>query len=92
MGLGAFFVFTGAMGMLRMPDFFTRIHPAGVAESLGVPLILLGIMLQSGLTLYTGKLFLLLVFLMIAGPTATHVVSKTAVICGLQPKKRIPKK
>ena len=92
MVLGAFFIFTGAIGMLRMPDFYTRMHPAGVAESLGVPLILVGLMIHSGVSLYSGKLFFLMLFLMITGPTATHVVAKSAMISGLKPRLNVRKK
>ncbi|PKO58978.1 MAG: sodium:proton antiporter, partial [Betaproteobacteria bacterium HGW-Betaproteobacteria-18] len=48
--LGGIFCIVGAVGMLRMPDFYTRMHAASVIETLGAGLILLGLMLQAGVT------------------------------------------
>lgn len=82
-GLGAFFVLTGALGILRMPDFFSRLHPAGVTDSLGVTFVLCGMMLHMGLTAATGKLFLLMLFLLITSPTACHALAKAAFLSGM---------
>ncbi len=76
--LGAFFVLTGALGILRFPNFFTRLHPAGVTDSLGIPLLLGGLMLHAGLTLASGKLLILLLFLLLTSPTACHALAKAA--------------
>lgn len=81
--LGAFFVLTGALGVLRMPDFFSRLHPAGVTDSLGVPCILIGLICHSGLTLISGKLFLLMLFLLLTSPTACHALAKAAFLSGM---------
>lgn len=81
--LGAFFAFTGTVGMLRMTDFFSRLHPAGVTDSLGVPLILAGLMLHTGFTLVTGKLLLILLFLLLTSPTACHALAKAAFLSGM---------
>ena len=75
---GAFFALTSAVGLLRFPDFFTRLHPAGVADSLGTPCILAGLMLHAGLTLISGKILLLLLFLLVTTPTACHALAKAA--------------
>lgn len=80
---GAFFVLTGALGMLRMPDFFSRLHPAGVTDSLAVPCILLGLMCHAGLTLVSGKLLLLMLFLLLTSPTACHALAKAAFLSGM---------
>jgi len=82
---GTFFIFTSALGILRMPDFFTRLHPAGITDSLGAPLVLVGVAVQSGLTLFSGKIILLILFLMITSPTACHALAKAAVFGGLKP-------
>lgn len=76
--LGAFFVLTGAFGILRFPTFFDRLHPAGVTDSLGIPLVLGGLMLHAGLTLASGKLLILLLFLLLTSPTACHALAKSA--------------
>lgn len=82
---GAFFIFTSALGLLRMPDFFTRLHPAGIADSLGAPLVLIGVAIENGFSLFSGKIILLILFLMITSPTACHALAHAAVISGLKP-------
>lgn len=81
--LGAFFVLTGALGILRMPDFFSRLHPAGVTDSLGVTCVLGGLILHAGLTLVGGKLALLMLFLLLTSPTACHALAKAAFLSGM---------
>lgn len=82
---GSFFSIVGAIGMLRMPDVFTRMHASSVTETLGVASILLGLMLQSGLNLVSAKLLMLGVLIFIAGPTATHAIAHAAMLRGLKP-------
>ena len=82
---GAFFVFTGALGILRMPDFFTRLHPAGIIDAMGAPCVFIGVAMQNGFTLFTGKIAILTIFLFITSPTASHTVAKSALINGLKP-------
>lgn len=81
--LGAFFALTGTFGILRMPDFFSRLHPAGVTDSLGVPLVLAGLMLHAGFTLASGKLLLIMLFLLLTSPTACHALAKAAFLSGM---------
>lgn len=81
--LGAFFVLTGALGILRMPNFFARLHPAGIADSLGVMFVLAGLMLHAGFSLTSGKLFLLMLFLLLTSPTACHALAKAAFLSGM---------
>lgn len=80
---GAFFVLTGAFGILRMPDFFSRLHPAGVTDSLGIPCVLFGLMLHAGFTLTAGKLLLLMLFLLLTSPAACHALAKAAFLSGM---------
>jgi len=82
---GGFFSVVGAVGLLRMPDFFTRMHAASVTETLGVGLLLLGLMLQAGLTLIAVKLAFLGLLIFFASPTATHALAKAALARGLAP-------
>jgi multicomponent Na+:H+ antiporter subunit G len=77
---GACFMLTGAIGMLRMPDFFCRLHPAGLKDSMGVPLVIFGLMLHAGWTLISIKLLLLLVFHLFTSPTACHAVARAALL------------
>ncbi len=85
LGAGAVFSVIGGIGMLRLPDFYTRMHAAGVTDTMGAWLILAGLMCLAGLTLVTAKLALILFFLFITGPSATHALSKTAWYAGVKP-------
>lgn len=85
---GGFFVLVGGVGALRMPEFYTRIHAASLTDSMGSILILVGIMLQAGLSLATVKLATILVFLMLTGPTATYALANAALVSGLRPMAR----
>ena len=75
---GAFFSILGAVGLLRMPDFWTRCHAAGVTDTLGAGLILLGLFFQAETALVAIKLAMILGFLRIAGPTAGHALYRAA--------------
>ena len=82
---GGFFCIVGAIGLLRMPDFYTRMHAASVVDTLGAGLILLGLMLQAGFTLVTVKLLMVGILLFFTSPTATHALARAAMLRGLQP-------
>lgn len=83
---GGFFLIVGGIGLLRLPDFYTRLHAAGITDTLGAGLILLGLMVQAGPTLVTIKLILIGVFLFFTSPTATHAVANAAFVAGLKPR------
>jgi multicomponent Na+:H+ antiporter subunit G len=83
---GAFFSVVGGIGLVRMPDFYTRMHAASVTDTLGAGLILLGLMLQAGLTLVSVKLLMIGLLTLLANPTATHALARAALISGLAPK------
>jgi len=82
---GSVFCITGAIGLLRLPDFYTRMHGAGVIDTLGAGLILIGLMFQAGLSLITVKLLFILFFIFITSPTATHAIAHAAHDRGLEP-------
>ncbi len=82
---GGFFLVAGAIGVLRLPDFFTRQHAAGITDTMGAGLLLVGLMLQGGLTLVTVKLVLIIVFLSFTSPTSTHALAQAALSSGLKP-------
>ena len=83
---GAGFVLIGGIGILRLPDLYTRMHAGSLTDTLGTLLILGGIMLQAGLTLATVKLLAIAVFLLLTGPTATYALANAALLAGLLPK------
>ena len=82
---GAFFLVTGALGMVRLPDVFTRMHAAGMADTMGAGLILVGLCLYSGANLVTVRLVLILAFLWFTSPIATHALAKAALSGGTEP-------
>ncbi len=83
---GTFFVVIGAIGTLRFPDFWPRLHAASITESAGVILLLVGLCLHAGWTLVMLKLIFIGVFLLITGPTSTHAIANAALVSGLRPK------
>lgn len=81
---GSFFCLTGAVGLLRMPDFFTRVHGAGVIDGLGCGMILLGLIFQAPTLLIAIKLILMFLFLIVTGPTAVHALAQAALHGGVK--------
>jgi len=81
---GSFLVLVGALGLLRMPDFFTRMHAAGITDTLGADLILLGLMFQAGFSLVSVKLLLIGAFLFFTSPTSTHAIANAGYTAGLR--------
>ena len=82
---GGLFCVVGAVGMLRMPDFYTRMHAASVIETLGAGLILAGLLLQAEALLVAAKLGMIGLLIFFASPTATHALARAALARGLQP-------
>jgi multicomponent Na+:H+ antiporter subunit G len=80
---GLFFVLGGTLGVLRLPD--PRLHAAGITDTLGAELIILGLVIQSGFSLLSLKLLLVALFLLLTSPTATHAVAHAAYKAGLKP-------
>ena len=82
---GSFFVLVGALGMLRMPDLFTRMHAASVAETLGAGLLMLGLALAAGFSLVTLKLLFILALIFFTAPVVTHALAQAALHEGIKP-------
>ena len=76
--VGGFLCVVGAVGLLRFPDFFTRMHAASVTDTGGLGLIIVGLILHTGLNQVALKLLLILLFLMFTSPVATHALAKAA--------------
>ncbi len=81
---GTFFMITGAIGIIRFPDFYTRLHAAGKCDTLGEVLIILGFMIYQGLSFLTVKLFFLSFFILLANPVGTHALIKAAYVTGVK--------
>ncbi|WP_427449877.1 monovalent cation/H(+) antiporter subunit G [Litorimonas sp. WD9-15] len=82
---GLFFVMAGTIGVLRLPDFFTRLHAAGMTDTLGAELILIALIFQSDSLQMVLKLLLVAFFLLITSPTATHAIAHAAYKAGVKP-------
>jgi multicomponent Na+:H+ antiporter subunit G len=82
---GGLFCVVGGVGLIRMPDFYTRMHAASVIDTLGAGLILCGLIIQAGLTLISVKLLMIGLLIFFASPTASHALAKAALTRGLQP-------
>ena len=80
---GSIFCVIGGIGIIRMPDFYTRSHAASITDTLGATLILLGLGLYSGMNLVSVKLAFVLFLLYVTSPTAAHALVKAAYSKGL---------
>jgi len=76
---------TGAIGMYRFPDFYTRLHAASVTDTLCAGFIIAGLILQAGTLMMAIKLILILLFIAYTSPTATHSLAKAALHGNLKP-------
>ena len=75
---GTFFYLTGTVGLLRLPDFYSRMHATGKSDTLGTLLSLLGLALYTGLTLTSVKILFIAVFVFLTSPTATHALLRAS--------------
>ena len=83
--LGSFFSVVGGIGIVRLPEFFSRLHGGGITDTLGAALIVIGLLFQAGFTLVAIKLLMILFFLLITSPTSCHALAKSAMSQGLKP-------
>jgi len=88
LGLGCLFIVIAAIGIVRLPDFYTRMHASGKSDTLGQSLVLLAAIVYEGFTLVSAKLLMIMLFIMIANPTATHAVARAAFKVGKEPWKK----
>jgi len=76
--LGAFFLLVGSIGLIRLPDFFARTHATGKADTLGIMLVIFGLILTQGFSINSVKLLVIIVFVALTNPTATNALAKAA--------------
>ncbi len=84
--VGSFLCISGGVGILRFPDFYTRMHAVGVTDTLGAGVILIGLMVQTTDFLVLAKLIIILLLTLLVGPTTSHVLAKAAWHNDLMPK------
>lgn len=80
--LGLFFLFTGTVGLIRMPDVYTRMHATTKCDTVGVGLVVLGLLLNPGGWGNVVKLLLVLVFMWVCNPTVSHLIAQAAWLDG----------
>ncbi|MGI9519068.1 MAG: monovalent cation/H(+) antiporter subunit G [Pirellulaceae bacterium] len=83
---GSFFSIVGGIGIVRLPDFYSRLHGGGVTDTLGAGLIMAGLIVQAGFSLVAFKLLTILFFLVVTSPSSCHALAKSALIQGLKPQ------
>jgi multicomponent Na+:H+ antiporter subunit G len=82
---GLFFHAVAAIGVMRMPDFYTRLHAMSKAETLGVVFTIAALIVLAGVSLVSVKLLFVAVFVFQANPTSTHAIARAALRAGQQP-------
>lgn len=84
--IGILFMLVGSVGILRLPDFYTRTHAVSKSDTLGIIFIILGLAIYEGLNQSSLKLLLVVLFIALANPVGTHALAKAALKKGLKPK------
>lgn len=93
-GGGVFFMLVGAVGLLRMPDIYTRLHAAGMTDTMGAGLLFVGMALQTVIAMMHGasgywtvlvRLALIYGFLLLTSPIATHALARAGLAGGVEP-------
>ena len=82
---GSVFLLLGGLGLLRFPDFYARMHAAGLTDTAAAGLIVVGLMLQTDFDLVTAKLALILILYFFTSPTSSHATGRAALAAGLRP-------
>ena len=91
---GLFFMLVGTLGVLRLPDMYTRLHAAGMTDTLGAGFLLLGMAFETVVDMMHGqtdywlvlvRLFFIYIFLLFTSPIATHALARAGIASGLKP-------
>jgi multicomponent Na+:H+ antiporter subunit G len=78
LSFGVLFLLLGAVGILRFPDCYTRMHAAGKCDTLGALLVVSGLAVHHGVSLESAKILFIAVFIFLTSPTATHAIARAA--------------
>lgn len=81
---GLFFIIAGTIGLIRFPDFYSRMHATGKCDTLGEGLVIMGLIIYNGLNFISVKLLFLVIFIFVVNPVATHAIARAAYKVGLQ--------
>lgn len=83
--VGIFFMLVGSIGIIRLPDFYSRTHAVSKSDTLGMGLVLTGLIIFEGFTQSSLKLLLIILFIALANPIGTHALAHAALKKGLKP-------
>lgn len=83
---GSFFIIVGAIGLLRLPDVFTRMHSASLIDTMGAGFLFAGLMLQAGFNQVSLKLLFILLLFFFTGPVVTHALAQAALTAKIEPE------
>jgi multicomponent Na+:H+ antiporter subunit G len=83
--LGTFFMLIGSIGVIRLPDFFTRSHATSKSDTLGIMLIVAGLIFFEGFSINSLKLFIIFLFVALANPVGAHALARAALAFGIKP-------
>lgn len=83
---GCFFILVGAIGLVRMPDVYTRAHGTSIIDTVGAGFLIIGLMLQAGWSLVTLKLLFVLAISFFTLPVVTHALARAALYENVAPK------
>ena len=90
--LGSLLLLVGSIGLIRLPDFWSRLHGASITDTGGVLFLLIGMMIQAGSIWIFLKLVAIGIFLFISSPTASHAIANAAYVTfGYNPKREAKK-
>lgn len=84
-GGGVFFIVVGSIGLIRLPDVYTRLHAAGMTDTMGAGLVLVGLAFQAGPTLIAVRLMMIWAFLLFTSPIGTHALARAALHGKVEP-------
>ena len=82
---GVLFSIVGGIGLIRLPDLYSRMHAAGIVDTIGIALISIGLIIQAGATIVTVKLIIIVIFVFMTSPTSTHALAKAALHGAVRP-------
>ena len=82
---GALMSIAGGIGIHRFPDFYSRLHAASTTDTMCAALFLIGLILQTGISIASLKLLLIFAFLFFSSPTASHALANAAMLGNLKP-------
>lgn len=83
--LGVFFMLVGSIGILRLPDFYSRTHASSKSDTLGILFVVGGLIVFEGASLSSIKLLFIIIFIFLANPIGSHALSRAAFKSGLMP-------